>query len=67
MTKRQTLKVCNACGDKKETTRERVIVQLAHATPFPLVQNQDICAECRVLLATIGIPRVRNTKLILAT
>lgn len=58
-------KTCHLCKKEKETSKRQILTELAHPVPVPLTMTVPVCTDCIELLATVGIERVRNTRLVL--
>ncbi len=60
-------KACHLCKKEKETTKQQLLIELAHSVPVPLTMTVPVCGDCMELLMTAGIEKVRNTRIVLNT
>jgi RNase P subunit RPR2 len=60
------MKTCHICKTEKDTGKQTILIELKHQVAVPLTMKVEVCQDCTDLLATVGIQKVRNTKLVLA-
>lgn len=56
---------CHICHEMKPTKKKSVFIELSHPVPVPLTMNVAVCTKCTKLLSTVGVEKVRNTRLVI--